>query len=227
MSKKEQEEVIVDVEEVYSKTEKYIEENKNSLSIIIGAVLVVVAGYFGYKYMYVQPLEEEAQEQIWKAEQYFEQDSFRLALNGDGNYFGFLQIADNYSVTKTGNLANYYAGICYLRLGNYNNAIEYLKNFDSNDALIAPIASGAIGDAYMELGNAQEAIDFYLKAANQSKNKFTSPIYYMKAALAYETLNDYKNSADIYEILIKEFSDTKEGRMAVKYLARAKAKTSA
>ncbi len=227
MSKKEQEEVIVDVEEVYSKTEKYIEENKNSLSIIIGAVLVVVAGYFGYKYMYVQPLEEEAQEQIWKAEQYFEQDSFRLALNGDGNYFGFLQIPDNYSVTKTGNLANYYAGICYLRLGNYNNAIEYLKNFDSNDALIAPIASGAIGDAYMELGNAQEAIDFYLKAANQSKNKFTSPIYYMKAALAYETLNDYKNSADIYEILIKEFSDTKEGRMAVKYLARAKAKTSA
>jgi tetratricopeptide (TPR) repeat protein len=226
MSKKEQEEVIVDVEEVYSKTEKYIEENKNSLSIIIGAVLVVVAGYFGYKYMYVEPLEQEAQEQIWKAEQYFEQDSFRLALNGDGNYFGFLQIADNYSVTKTGNLANYYAGICYLRLGDYNNAIEYLKNFDSDDALVAPIASGAIGDAYMELGNTQEAIDFYLKAANQSKNNFTSPVYYMKAALAYETLKDYKNSADIYEILIKEFTDTKEGRMAVKYLARAKAKMS-
>ncbi|RMG76763.1 MAG: hypothetical protein D6707_11965 [Bacteroidetes bacterium] len=226
MSKKEQEEVIVDVEEVYSKTEKYIEENKNSLSIIIGAVLVVVAGYFGYKYMYVEPLEQEAQEQIWKAEQYFEQDSFRLALNGDGNYFGFLQIADNYSVTKTGNLANYYAGICYLRLGDYNNAIEYLKNFDSDDALVAPVASGAIGDAYMELGNTREAIDFYLKAANQSKNNFTSPIYYMKAAMAYESLNDYKNSADIYEILIKDFSDTKEGRMAVKYLARAKAKMS-
>lgn len=213
-------ELIVDVEEAVSKTEQYIEDNKSSLTIIVGVIVGIIAIYFGYTNLYLAPMEEEAKEQMWKAEQYFEVDSFNLALNGDGNYYGFLQIVDNYGASKSGNLANYYAGICYYKLGQYQAAIDYLKAFNGTDKMVAPVATGAIGDAYMELGNTSEALSHYKAAANQSKNEFTTPIFLMKAGFAAEQAGMKDEAIDLYKRLQKEYPSSTEGRNVEKYLAR-------
>jgi tetratricopeptide (TPR) repeat protein len=218
---KKQEETIVDVAEAYSKTETYIEENQRSLTIIIGVIVVIIGGYFGYKKLYVDPLEEEAQSQMFVAERYFEQDSLNLAINGDGNYLGFLDILDEYSVTPSGNLANYYLGICYLRQEKYEEAIEHLSSFGTGDEIMSSVATGAIGDAYMELGETKTAASYYMDASDESNNDFTAPIYLMKAAMAYEELGNYKKAAGIYKSIKNNYPDTKEGLEVEKYLARA------
>ena len=128
---------------MYSNAERYIDENQKSLSIIIIAIVCIVGGFFAYKKLYVAPKELEAQSDMYVAEQYFRKDSLNKAINGDGNYLGFLDIIDEYSVTPSGNLANYYLGICYLKLGNYQNAIEYLTAYDSDDEMVSSIARGA------------------------------------------------------------------------------------
>lgn len=214
------EEPIINVEQAYTKTEHYIEENKNRLATIAVVIAAVVGGYFAYKFLYIQPMDDEAQKQMWKAEQYFEKDSFDLALNGDGNYFGFLQIIDDYGLSKTANLAHYYAGISYLRKGEFENAIEHLESFDSDDEMLAPIAVGAIGDAYMELGKTEDALSQYVKAAEMRDNQFTAPLYLMKAGLAYELQGDYSGAKKVYEKIKKDYSETTEGRNVDKYLAR-------
>ena len=208
------------VENALSKTEHYIEENQKSLTIIVVAIIIIVGGYLGYKRFVMTPKENEAQSQMWMAEQYFARDSFNLALNGDGNYLGFLDIIDEYSITKSANLANYYTGISYLHLGQYENAIEYLKQFESEDKMVTPIAFGAIGDAYMELGNFDDALIFYKKAVNESENNFTTPIYLMKVGFVYEKNEDLNKAFDTYKRIEKDFSNTAEGRQISKYIAR-------
>jgi tetratricopeptide (TPR) repeat protein len=208
------------VENALSKTEHYIEENQKSLTIIIFAIIIIVGGYLGYKRFVMTPKENEAQTQMWMAEQYFAKDSFNLALNGDGNYLGFLDIIEEYSITKSANLANYYTGISYLHLGQYENAIEYLKQFESNDKMIAPIAYGAIGDAYVELENTDEALVFYKKAVTSSENDFTAPIYLMKVGLVQEKNGEYKKALEAYRKIEKEYPNTSEGRQIQKYIAR-------
>ena len=145
--KQEQETGFENVESALSRTEQYIEENQKSLTIIVLIIIGIVGAYLGYKRFYVAPRDKEAQQQMFMAEKYFEQDSFRLALDGDGQYPGFIQIIDDYSVTKSANLAHYYAGISYLHMGNYEDAVDYLEEFSSDDIMIAPIALGALGDA--------------------------------------------------------------------------------
>lgn len=220
MATDQKEEVIVDVEEVYSKTEQYVEENKNTLTIIVGAIVLIIGGYFSYMNLYLAPMEVEAKEQMWKAEQYFEMDSFRLAINGDGQYLGFMDILDSYGATKSGNLSNYYLGISYLRLGEYQTAIDYLSDFSSNDKMIAPTATGAIGDAYMELGNTDKAFDYYKKAADQNDNDFTAPIFLMKAGFAAEQLQKNAEAIEIYKKLKKKYPKSSESKDADKYIAR-------
>jgi tetratricopeptide (TPR) repeat protein len=219
---KENQDTLVDVEEVYSKTERYIEENKKSLAIIIGAILAIIAGYFAWSKLYVGPKELEAQKEMFMAEKYFENDSINKAINGDGNYNGFKYIVDEYGMTKSGNLAHYYLGICYLKKGEFQNAIDQLKEYDGEDQVVAPIAIGAIGDANMELGKTSEAVDFYVKAAKQSQNSFTTPIYLFKAGLAYEQLKDFKNAVKVYEQIKSDFPESTEGRDIEKYIAKAR-----
>lgn len=216
------EDKIVAVEEVLGKTEQFIEKNQKLLTIIVGIIVVLVLGYFGYKKFYLAPLEKEAQSQVFMAEMYFEQDSLNRALYGDGNYLGFLDIIDEYSSTKTGNLANYYAGICFLKNGEFEEAIDYLKNFSSSDQIIGPMASAAIGDAYMELGDPEKSLTYYLKAAGKSNNEFTAPVFLMKAAWTYEELGEYNKALKIYEKIKKEFYQSYEAREIDKYIARAK-----
>lgn len=220
MSKDQNEEVIVDVEEVYSKTEQYVEENKNSLTIIVAAVVLIIGGYFGYTNLYLAPLEEEAHEQMWKAEQYFELDSFNLAINGNGSYLGFKHIVDQYGGTKSANLANYYLGTSYMNLGQYQTAIDYLTSFDADDKMVAPIATGAIGDAYMELGDLENAISYYKKAAESSDNIFTAPVFLMKAGFVAEQLGKKDEAIEIYKNLQKNYPESQESKNAEKYIAR-------
>jgi len=218
-------EPILNVEEAFSKTELYIENNKKSLSIIALAVVALIGGYFAYKYWYVAGEEASARREMFRAEAFFEKDSLDKAINGDPatNSLGFEQIADDYGITPSGNLAEYYLGICYLKKGQYEQAIEHLEDFNSKDQVVAPIATGAIGDAKLELGQIDEAITYYLKAAEQSNNKFTTPIYLKKAALANEDRGNYADAVKLYERIKNEFNETQEGRDIEKYIARAKA----
>lgn len=221
MAAKKHNDPIVDVEEVYSKTEKYIEENQRSLSIIVGAIVLIVGGYFGYTKFYIEPQAEEAMQYMWKAQQYFEQDSFRLAMKGDGMNFGFEYIADAYGMTKPGNLANYYCGICYMQMGDFDKAIEALKEFDSDDEMVGPVGIGAIGDCYMELGNTEQALEYYRNAADKRDNEFTTPVYLKKAGLAYELLEDFSAAAEMYQRIKKDYPDSDQAKDIDKYIAKA------
>lgn len=212
------------VENALSKTEQYIEENQKSLTIIIVAIAVIVAVYLGYKRFYLAPAEKNAQEEMFMAEKYFEIDSFQLALEGDGSYLGFLDIIDEYGVTKSANLAYYYAGICYLQTGEYEEAIKHLKKFDANDVLVSTVALGAIGDAYVELGDLEEGASFFIKAADKKKNNFTSPIYLKKAGLVFEELEDYKKALDTYEKIQKQYPKSEEAADIEKYITKVKVK---
>ena len=166
MSKKieENEDLIVDVQEVYSKTEDFIEKNKTVMIAVVLGIILVVGGFFGYKKLIIAPLEYEAQSDMFMTEKYFSQDSLQKAINGDGLNAGFLDIVDDYSGTKAANLAHYYLGLCYRNTGEYEFAIDELKKFSSSDVMISTTALGAIGDSYLELGDAKEAISYYEKA---------------------------------------------------------------
>jgi len=208
------------VESALSKTEQFFEENQKIIIRVAIVTLAIAAIYLGYKRFYMIPRENEARSQMFVAEQYFETDSFNLALYGDGNYSGFLEIIDDYSVTKAANLAQYYAGISFLRLGQYEEALKYLEKFKSDDKMVAPIATGAIGDAHVELGELEKGLDLYLEAAKMSENNFTSPIYLMKAAQVYEQLQDYNKAIELYRQIRKDFPDYSRENNIEKYIAR-------
>ena len=213
---------IVAVEEALSKTERFIEKNQKLLTIIIGVIVVVVLVFFGFKRFYMAPREKEASEQMFMAERYFEIDSLNLALNGDGMYPGFLEIIDDYGMTKGANLSKYYAGVCYLKMGKFEEAIDHLKSFKGKDQVLGPMAKGALGDAYLELDQTAKAAGAYLEAADLNENEFTSPLFLMKAGWTYEILKDYKKALEIYERIKFKFPTSNEAREIDKYIARAK-----
>ncbi|NPA44078.1 MAG: tetratricopeptide repeat protein [Chlorobi bacterium] len=212
------------IEETLSKTEQFLEKYQKQLTIVAGAILLVVALVFLYKKYIVIPQTEEAQEQIFVAQQYFERDSFNLALNGDGDFPGFLSIIDEYGSTNVADLAHYYAGISYLKLGEYEKAIDYLSDFSTSDAMLSAVKEGAIGDAYTELGKFDKAVGYYKKAADRSDNKLTAPIYLMKLGRASEELKDWKGALSAYQKIKDEYKDTQEGRSIEKFITRVKLK---
>jgi tetratricopeptide (TPR) repeat protein len=212
---------ISSVEETLTKTEQFLEENYKSLLIFLG-VIVVLVGLVWLGKIYLNKRNDEAQSQIYQAERYLEIDSLKLALNGDGNYLGFLDIAKNYKFTNTGNLARYSAGICYLHLGDYQEAIDYLNKYTKKDKVIGSLAIGAIGDAYVELGNTEKGISKYLEAADYAKNSFNTPIFLMKAAELYELSSKYPEALKLYQRIENEYPESTEGMTMDKYIARVK-----
>jgi len=215
------EERIVAVEEAFGKTEQFIEKYQQIILIVVGVIIVIVLGFFGFKRFYLGPKEKEAQSQMFMAEKYFEQDSLKRALNGDGQYLGFLAIIDEYGLTKSANLAHYYAGICYLKLGQFDLALEQLNKFSSSDQMVGPMAKGAMGDANMELKQVEKAAGLYLEAAEMKKNEFTSPLFLMKSAMANEELGKYDKAVALYKRIKEEFPRSKEGREIDKYISYA------
>ncbi|HET6244942.1 MAG: tetratricopeptide repeat protein [Bacteroidetes bacterium] len=220
MSKK-NEEQIIDVEETLSSWEKKLEENKKSYSIILGSIVAIVVLYFAWAKLYVAPQEAEAQSYMFYAERYFTKDSLDKAMFGDGNHLGFNDIIDDYGVTSAANLSQYYMGIGYLRKGEFQNAINHLEKFSSDDQMLSSISQGAIGDAYAEMGKLEDAVDNYLSAADKNSNKFTSPIYLMRAGIVYEELGNFSKAVEVYSKIKENYPDTNEGREIEKYIARA------
>jgi len=213
-----------DIEEFQGKAEGFINNNKGLFLSVLGVLFLGAALYFFYSNVYIGGQEEEAQVELYKAQQYFERDSFRLALNGDGNFSGFLSIADNFSGgTKAANLANYYAGISYLNIGEFENSIQYLEKFNIDDQLVSVMAKGAMGDAYMELGQEDQGINYYKQAGTMNGNELTSPMFLLKAGLAMERKGDFAGAKEMFE-KIKDYPTSTQAAEADKYIARVQAK---
>ena len=199
--------------------EHWFEANSKIVIGIAVALVLVVGGYFGYQY-YKQEQNDAAQREMFQAVYYFEADSLDKALNGDGNNLGFLQIIDDYGITDAANLANYYTGVIYLKQGKFEPARLYLEDFKSDDLLVQARAYSLIGDTYMEEKKFAEAANFYNKAANYEPNKYFSPVYLMKEALAYEKLNQIDKAKETYDKVITQYWDSSEFQKARKFRAR-------
>ena len=212
---------ISSVEETLTRTEQYLEENYKTLLIGLSVIVILVGlGWLGK--IYLNKRNDEAQSQMYQAERYLEQDSLKLALNGDGNYLGFLDIVKDYKFTRAANLAKYCSGICYLHLGNYNEAIDFLNRYTKKDKVIGSLAIGAIGDAYVELGNIDKGLAKYIEAADYGKNSFNTPLFLMKAGELYELSGKFTDALKLYERIENQYPESTEGMSIAKYIARVK-----
>lgn len=200
--------------------EDFYYKNKNIINIALLLIAVVIGGSFAYNKFVKAPNEKKALDMVFHAQQYFEQDSFKLALSGDGNNYGFLQVIDKYGGTKTGKLSKYYAGVCYVRTGEFQKGADLLTDFNSNDQIVQAMAYGLAGDAYMELGKTNEGIDYYKKAGHYSDNELTAPVYLFRAGLALEKAGKPKDAVTLYKEIREKYPQTNEGREMDKYLAR-------
>jgi tetratricopeptide (TPR) repeat protein len=166
----------------------------------------------------------EAAASMYMAERYFERDSFNLALNGYGTFPGFLDIMDEYSITKSAKLARYYSGICYKELGDFESAVATLSKFKTNDLMVGAAAQSSLGDAYSGLGEYDKAVKAYLDAARQYENSFTTPIILKKAGVVYEEQGELEKALEIYERISTDYPDSSEGREMKKYIGRVEAR---
>lgn len=208
------------VENALSASEAFIEKYQKQLLMAVGAVVLVVLIVLAVKNFYLQPLEVKAQNEIAKAQVSFATDSFNVALNGNGNdVIGFKEIASKYSITNSGNLASAYAGICFYKLGQYDNAIKYLSQYDGDDNYFNTSIIGLIGDSYVELNKIDKAISYFEKAAGQ-KNTILSPIYLKKAGVAYESLNKADKALNAYNKIKEDYPRSQEAADIDKYIAR-------
>jgi TolA-binding protein len=199
--------------------EHWIEQNPRIVFGVLGVIVLIVGGYFGYRY-WTGTQDDLAQKEMFQAVRYFEADSLNLAMNGDGNNLGFKQIIEDYPMTDAGNLANFYAGVISLKQGKFPLAIVYFEDFKSKDEIVQARAYSLTGDAYMEQKKYEEAAAYYSKAADHKPNKFFTPVYLMKAALAYEKLNQNDKAIKKYQQVIDEYFESSEYQNARKYKAR-------
>jgi tetratricopeptide (TPR) repeat protein len=196
-------------------------KNNKVITYVLAGLVVIVGGYFAYTKFYKAPAEAKAAEAIWKAEDYYRLDSFKLALEGDGQNGGFLKAIKNHSGTKAGNLAKFYAGSCYMQLGDFNNAIKYLKDFSTNQVEVEVRATGLLGDAYSELGKKQEAIDYYKKAGNLfDKDDINSPEYLFRAAMLNQELGKNKEAIELLHQIKDKYPSSQRAFEVDKYLGK-------
>lgn len=199
--------------------ESFLKENAKVVGGLIGLAVLVIAGILFFQINKANQ-NETAQGEMFQAVYFYEQDSVDLALNGDGVNPGFLAIIDEYSGTDAANLSNFYAGSIYLSQGEFQKAVDHLKNFSSDDYFVQAKAYSLIGDAYMELGNHSEAINFYNKAVNYKANKYFTPMYLNKLAIAYEEAGQLDNAIKAYDRIETEYAESYEFTAARKHKAR-------
>lgn len=199
------------LDETASKTEDWVARNQKIIFGIVGGIALITVGYLMYQKFVAEPKEDDGANKMFLAQQNFQKatdgvksDSlYTLALKGSEGKLGFVDIADKYSGTAAGNLANYYAGMAYLNTGKYTEAISYLEKFDSKDMVLSALAKGAIGDAYSQKNQPKEALEYYIKASETNKNEFTTPRFLLKAG---QTALALGNKADA----LKYFTEIKE-----------------
>lgn len=207
------------IKETLVGAETWMERHPKTVIGIGALIVLVVGGYFGFSY-YRDNQNAQAQKEMFQAVHYFESDSLDLALNGDGNNLGLIAIIEDYGITDAAKLANYYAGVCYLKQGKYKAARLYLEDFSSSDLLIQARAYSLIGDTYMEEGQYEDAASFYNKAANYKPNKYFSPAYLMKEALAYEKANQNDKAKEVYDKVISQYWESPEYQNARKFKSK-------
>lgn len=207
------------VEDAFGSFETWIEDNSKIVFGFVGVLILAGAGFFGYQWWNGKQ-NAVAQQEMFQAVRFFEADSLDLAMKGTANVAGFETIIDEYGSTAAGNLANYYAGVISLKQGKYSLAVFYLKDFKSSDLLVQARAYSLLGDAYMEQNDFSNAADAYHKASNYEPNKYFTPGYLLKEALAYEKQNQNDNAVKAYDRLINEFWDAQEVNTAKKLKAR-------
>lgn len=205
-----------------TRTEEFLEKNRQMVLAIGVVIVLAVTGVIFYNY-YQSNQNTTAQKELFQAVYYFESDSLGQALNGDGNNYGFLDIIDLYGRTKAGNVANFYAGATYMKLGDFESAIRYLKAFGATDVLLQARAYALIGDAYMEQLDYSKAADYYQQASDYKPNKQFTPVYLTKAAIAYERTGDVKAALKCYTTIVDKFYGAAEYQEARKHKARLEA----
>ena len=212
-------EVFSKLDETASMTEDWVAKNQKIIIGLVAAAAIITIGYLAYQRFIAAPKQEDAANEMFLAQQNFQKatdgvasDSlYKLSLNGSEGKFGFLKIADEYSGTDAGNLANYYAGIAYLNTGKYTEAIDYLKKFKSDDIVLGALAEGAIGDAYSQKNQAKEALDSYVKAANMNKNDFTTPRFLLKAGKTALALGNKSDPLKYFTDIKDNYDGSPEG----------------
>ncbi|MDD3211228.1 MULTISPECIES: tetratricopeptide repeat protein [Bacteroides] len=213
----------LNVEEALSVSEAFIVKHKTAIIGFVAGVIILVAGALAYKHLYAEPREEKAQAAIFKGQEYFEQDAYDMALNGDSlGYQGFLKIADQFSGTSTANLAKAYAGICYKNLGKYDEALKQLESFDGDDQMVAPAILGATGNCYAELGQLDKASSILLKAADEADNNTLSPIFLMQAGEILVKQGKFDDAVAAYTKIKDKYFQSYQAMDIDKYIERAK-----
>lgn len=207
-------------------TGSFFQDNQKSITFIIGGIIVLILLYLGYQRLYLAPRAETAANQLYKAEAYAMIDSLQAkAIDGDGSFLGFKEISDEYSNTKSANIANAYLGGLYLRQGNFQEAIKYLQKYsDTGSEILDPLVAGLIGDAYSESKDYKNAADHYKQAAQKSKNTYTTPLFLKKLGLVYEAQEDFKNAEKAYQEIKADYPNSPEANMIDALLARVQAK---
>lgn len=197
------------------------DRNSKFITYVVTALVLGVGGYFVYKNYFVAPEEQKAEELIWRAQSYYKIDSFAKALNGDGQSQGFLRVISRHGGTKAGNLAKFYAGSCYLELGDFNNAVKYLKDFSTDQPALKVRANGLLGDAYSELGKKQEAVDYYTKAGSAwQEDEVNSAEYLFRAALLNQELGKNKEAIALLKQIKDKYPMAPRAREADVYLGK-------
>jgi tetratricopeptide (TPR) repeat protein len=223
--------VLNTLEETASKSEQWIEKNSKPLFSALIAVVVIFLGYLGYTKYISEPNEIEASNELAFPRKYYDQAStagsgidslLTLSLEGVDGKYGFLDIADSFSGTNAGNLANYYAGVSYLEMKQYDKAIEYLEKFNSNDEMLGPVTLGAVGDAFADINQPEQALEYYQKAANIKDNDFTSPLFLYKAGMTAMELEKFDKAESLFTKIKENYPASDQGRDVAKFINAAK-----
>ncbi len=212
------------IEQALTRSEQFIEDNQKLLTYILGGLIVVLLVIVGGNRYYLKPLNEKAAADMYYAERFFELDSFNLALNGYGTYPGFLNVIDDYGITKSAKVARYYAGVCYLQLGDHESAIDLLNKFNTDDLLVGAAKFSTLGDAYVEMGELEKAVSSYKSGIDKYENNFSSPIMLKKLGIVYEEMGEFEQALEVYQVIESNYPETPEGREIKKYIGRVESK---
>lgn len=214
------------VTETVSKTEQFFQKNEKLLTWIFVAVIVIIGGYFANKYLIAQPRAEKASAEMFAAVQQFNAEQWQVALDGDGNNAGFVEVVENYGTTPQGSLAAHYAGISYLKLGDNENALKYLAKYRKASGAPAEIVNaqnaGLQGDIYANGGDLKKAAALYKKAVKASDNSLTAPVYLKKLGMVEEQLGNTETALEAYQRIADEYYTSLEARDIDTYIGRLK-----
>ncbi len=222
MSTKQTEQAPIAMDEVLSKSEAFVNKYKVAIIGAVVAIFLLIGGITLYNQFIAQPAEKEAAEALFPAEALFIQGKYQEAIDGDSISLGLVAVADEYSSTNSGNLANAYAGIAFAQLGKYEDAINYLEKFDGDDQMVAPAAKGTLGNCYAQIGEKSKAIDCFIDAAESADNNVISPYYLLQAGIMYEQTGAPNKALSLYEQIKNKYPTSTQATNIEKYINRVK-----